>query len=210
MPIPFSSCLCSVWFYYSLGYYINIGYYGYKKNVDVLQVIICLSMSYNYLNDTFGRSRKKNTRFSNLEDRAVGLIKDFVKRRIDSKAFAEGFNSVRIQFYEMLRAEGRITIDEDTPLWLNQFLGNHFIDWYEYQKIKWYFEAHPSELKGEYLVSFLELQKMNFDERFLQTCEAVLENKKKTNWLKLALFESYRRMKSIFYPLVQKFIMEDE
>ncbi len=94
-------------------------------------------MSYNYLNDTFGRSRKKNTRFSNLEDRAVGLIKDFVKRRIDSKAFAEGFNSVRIQFYEMLRAEGRITIDEDTPLWLNQFLGNHFIDWYEYQKIKW-------------------------------------------------------------------------
>jgi len=34
-------------------------------------------------------------------------------------------------------------------------------------------------LKGEYLVSFLELQKMNFDERFLQTCEAVLENKKK-------------------------------
>ena len=48
------------------------------------------------------------------------------------------------------------------------------------------------------------------DERFLQTCEAVLENKKKTNWLKLALFESYRRMKSIFYPLVQKFIMEDE
>ena len=72
------------------------------------------------------------------------------------------------------------------------------------------FEAHPSELKGEYLVSFLELQKMNFDDRFLQTCEAVLENKKKTNWLKLALFESYRRMKSIFYPLVQKFIMEDE
>ena len=64
-------------------------------------------------------------------------------------------------------------------------------------------------MKGEYLVSFLELQKMNFDERFLQTCEAVLENKKK-NWLNLALFESYRRMKYRFYPLVQKFIMEDE
>lgn len=135
-------------------------------------------MSYNYLNDLFGKSRKKKTRFSNLEDRAASLIEDYVKGRIDGKAFAEGFNSVRIRFYEMLSVEGQIIIDEDTPLWLNLFLGNHFIDWYEYQKIKWYFEAHPSELKGEYLDSFLELQKMTFDERFLQTCKAVLENKK--------------------------------
>ena len=82
-----------------------------------------IKMSWEYLNDIFGKFRKRKTRFTDLETKAKDLIISFVKGRINDKDFAIAFEEIRAKFVELTNADGQITIDQDTPLWLNLFLG---------------------------------------------------------------------------------------
>jgi hypothetical protein len=93
-------------------------------------------MSFDYLSDIFGKFRKRETRFSDVESRAIWLIKAFVAGEIKDREFANEFNEIGNEFQRLTEVNGEITFDEDTPLWLNMFLGNHFIGWYKYQQLK--------------------------------------------------------------------------
>ena len=132
-------------------------------------------MSFDYLNGLYGRERKRKTRFTDLETKAKELIASFVNGTLSDKEFARAFNEIGIKFHELSKINGEMIINQDTPLWLNSFLGFHFIDWLRYQKVKWYFEEHPEELTPEHKEQFRNLQKKGYDERFKVTCKELLQ-----------------------------------
>ena len=103
-------------------------------------------MSYDYLDDLFGKARgQRTTRFSDVEAKAVGLIRRWAEGSIDEDAFAEGFRGVQQEFSGLLGD----TIDEDTPLWLLQFISNRFIRWHQFHQLKRRVESDPSVLSDE-------------------------------------------------------------
>ena len=131
-------------------------------------------MSFDYILDTFGKFRKRNTRFTELEEKAISLLASFVSRTMGSKEFAIAFNNIRKNYIELTKKDGQTVIDEDTPLWLNSFLGLHYMKWLQFQQVKWYFEEHPDELVEGMKDRFDELQQMGYDERFVETCRSIL------------------------------------
>lgn len=96
-------------------------------------------MSFDYILDTFGKFRKRNTRFTELEEKVISLLASFVSRTMGNKEFAITFNNVRKNYIELTKKDGQTVIDEDTPLWLNSFLGLHYMKWLRFQQVKWYF-----------------------------------------------------------------------
>lgn len=132
-------------------------------------------MSFDYLNDIYGRERKRKTRFTDLETKAKELIASFVNGTLSDKEFAQAFNEIRIMFHELSQTNDEMTIDQDTPLWLNMLLGNHFIDWIRYQNLKWYFEEHPEEFTEERKKRFAQIQAIGYDKKFKDACKKVLK-----------------------------------
>ena len=132
-------------------------------------------MSFDYISDTYGKFRKRKTRFTELEEKAVSLLTSFVNGTMSSKEFAIAFNDVRKNFIELTKEDGQTVIDEDTPLWLNSLLGLHYVKWYQFQQLKWHFEEHPDELVGEMKSRYEEISQMGYDERFVETCRSVLK-----------------------------------
>jgi hypothetical protein len=132
-------------------------------------------MSFDYLNDIYGRERERKTRFTDLETKAKELIASFVNGTLSDKEFARAFNEIRIMFHELSQTNGEMTIDQDTPLWLNMLLGNHFIDWIRYQNLKWYFEEHPEEFTEERKKRFAQIQAIGYDKKFKDACKKVLK-----------------------------------
>lgn len=139
-------------------------------------------MSFDYLSDTFGESRKgKKTRFTELETTAKELLTKFVHGGISNRDFAEEFQKVNEKFHELMKNGDGYTIDEDTPLWLNSLLGFHFMDWLNYQKIKQYIEQHPEELYGRRGDIFKELSRRGYQEQFQAVCAEVLSELEKAS-----------------------------
>ncbi len=136
------------------------------------------NMSFDYLSDIFGKLRKKKTRFYDVERKAIELLKSFVDGSINSRDFAVAFDAVRVDFYKLVRINGEATIDEDTPLWMNSFFGFHFMDWYKFQQVKWYFEDHPEELTDERREKLDHLKSNGYDEKFLEICNTILKELK--------------------------------
>lgn len=91
---------------------------------------------FDYILDTFGKFRKRKTRFTEIEEKAITLLKSFVSGEIDGKEFALAFDRIRISFIELTEKDGQTVIDEDTPLWLNSLLGLHFMKWFKFQQLK--------------------------------------------------------------------------
>ena len=130
-------------------------------------------MSFDYVSDTFGKFRNRETPYTELEKKAFGLMSSFVNGSMSNKEFALAFNEVRRKFIELFDAEGGF--NQNTPLWLNSLLGFHFEDWYRFQQLKWHFEEHPDELVGDTKRRFEEIRAIGYDERFLRTCKHVLK-----------------------------------
>lgn len=138
-------------------------------------------MAYDYLDDIWGKCRNRESRFSDLEEHALSLLGKFVSNNITCRDFAKDFDSIRIKFIELTEVDGQTCIDEDTPLWLNQLLGFHFVKWYRFQTVKWYFDEHPEELQGEYKEHYNDLLEQQIDLHFVETCKVVLRKLDKNN-----------------------------
>ena len=149
-------------------------------------------MSHDYVLDTFGRFRKRKTRFTELEKDAVALLNSFVEGSMDEREFAKDFDEIRKRHIELMGG----VIDEDTPLWLNSLLGGHFMKWCTFQEMKWYFEAHPEELVGETKIKYEEILRMKYHERFVSVCKSVLIELKKVE-------EEHRKEKKLWYRFWQ-------
>lgn len=132
-------------------------------------------MSFEYISDLYGKFRKgKRTRFTELEERAKSLMRQFINGKMNNKDFAIEFKKVG-DTYQQLTTEGNVSrIDEDTPLWLNSLLGFHFVDWLRFHQIETYFEEHPEVLYGERAATFRNLKSLNYTTKFKHTCQQVL------------------------------------
>ena len=135
-------------------------------------------MSFDYISDKYGENRQKGSRFTQLENRAISSLKSFVDGTICNKDFAKAFNEILEQFMEMTKVNGQVTIDEDTPLWLNSTLGHLYLDWHKVHRVIWYYEEHPDELTEDLKERYSILLKLkdDYDQRFRHTCKKVLKN----------------------------------
>ena len=87
-------------------------------------------MSFDYLDDLFGKFRKKKTKFSEVEKRAASLLSEYASGAIQKDDFGDQMEQVDIDFLKLTTDEdGSIVFSQDTPLWLNLFLGNKFTLW---------------------------------------------------------------------------------
>ena len=125
-------------------------------------------MNFDYIHDLFGKHRRQASRFSAIEKQAIGLLQQFVDGAIDEPAFDEAFTAVRQTFMEMLKSgDGNsYTIDEDTPLWLNLFIANHFLRWQQFHQLRRYIGRHPELLDDE-----------NFRQRYEAICHQDIDRK---------------------------------
>jgi len=91
-------------------------------------------MSFNFLNDLFGKFRKKKkTKYADIEQRAASLLNDYNSNRISTDEFAEAMRAIDTDFNELMldKENNTYIFDEDTPGWLNLFLGYKFRPWYK-------------------------------------------------------------------------------
>lgn len=94
-------------------------------------------MSFDYLNDVFGRFRKKRkTKYTDIEKRAVSLLQDYYAKKINANDFGEAMKAINDEFYKLMydAEKESYVFDENTPGWLNLFLGNKFRPWYEFHQ----------------------------------------------------------------------------
>ena len=93
-------------------------------------------MGFDYLNDLFGKFRKKKTKFSEVEKRATNLLSKYARGTIQKDDFGDQIEQVDIDFRKLTTDEdGTIVFSQDTPLWLNLFLGNKFRRWNQIRKV---------------------------------------------------------------------------
>ena len=93
-------------------------------------------MSFDYLDDLFGKFRKKKTKFSEVEKRAASLLSEYASGAIQKDDFGDQMEQVDIDFLKLTTDEdGTIVFSQDTPLWLNLFLGNKFRRWNQIRKV---------------------------------------------------------------------------
>ena len=97
---------------------------------------IFFDMSFDYLYDLFGRFIEKETKFSDVEERAKRLLSLYASGNIGRDAFGEQMEKVEIDFHALMKDDsGNYVFDQDTPGWLNLFLGNKFSRWDKMRKI---------------------------------------------------------------------------
>lgn len=93
-------------------------------------------MNFDYLYDLFGRFREEETKFSEVEERAKKLLLLYAKGEVERDSFADQMEIVGRDFFALLKDDsGNYVFDQNTPGWLNLFLGNKFSRWNRMRKI---------------------------------------------------------------------------
>ncbi len=143
-------------------------------------------MAYEYLSDLFGKLRgNRKTPYTPIEKKAIQWMKDFVEKRRSGMDFADEFREILREFNAVCDEIGHF--NKDTPLWLNTIGGFHFSKWYRYQQVYWYLHDHYDELTESQLEDYRQLQELNYDENFRETCRNCLKelSQKKYFWCKI-------------------------
>lgn len=93
-------------------------------------------MSFDYLYDLFGRFREKETKFSEVEEHAKKLLSLYAKGDLERDSFGDQMEIVARDFNALMKDEsGNYVFYQNTPGWLNLFLGNKFSRWNRMRKI---------------------------------------------------------------------------
>lgn len=131
-------------------------------------------MSFDYLEDLFGRSRKrKTTRFSDLECRAIALLKGVKKGKVSYDDFFTDFSQMIKEFDELCGS----VIDQDTPLWFNSFAANVFLRWRDWHILRTTHRLHPEKFDDPQTQSgYLRIAAMNYDEWLQDKIRYCLKN----------------------------------
>lgn len=131
-------------------------------------------MSYDYLNDLFGKfRRKKKTKFTDVENEARNILNLTYNRQITYDEFYKRFNKVIAEFLELTGN----CIDEDTPLWINQFGGNVFARWRQWHILRVAHSQHPEQFNTPELeAQFREIEAMNYDRWLMDKIKYCLDN----------------------------------
>lgn len=133
-------------------------------------------MSFEYISDFWGRYKgKKSNRFTTVEKDALQLMAAFIHGNINNQEFAEQFGIVTNRFKELTTIDGQSVIDEETPLWLNSFIGLHFVTWKKVQEVERYFEEHPDELTDDRKLRLDIIREQGLTKGLKDICRTTIE-----------------------------------
>lgn len=122
-------------------------------------------MSFDYLNDLFGKFRKeKKTKFTDLENRAKDLLIRMHRGAVSFDQFYEQFDGMMREFLEL----SSNIIDENTPIWMNMFGANVFCKWKTWHLLRKMHAEHPEKFsEPETEARYREIAALHYDEWLL-------------------------------------------
>lgn len=131
-------------------------------------------MSFDYINDLFGRFRKgRKTKFSDLENRAKRLLENLLLDQVSYDKFSTNFSGLIGEFREL---SGNV-IDENTPLWFNSFSANIFLRWRDWHTLRKTFQDQPEKFNTPELISqYRKIEAMNYDDWLKEKIKYCLDN----------------------------------
>lgn len=133
-------------------------------------------MSYDYLDDLFGESRRgRHTKYSDVEAKAAKALADIYAGRISYDEFYETFSAVAREFIDLCDSR----FDEDTPLWLNMFSANVFLRWRDWHVLRKMHNEHPEKVgTPELEKQYAEIAENDYDGWLRSKIKYCLENLK--------------------------------
>ena len=81
-----------------------------------------------------------------------------------------------------------------------------FSKWYRYQQVYWYLHDHLDELADSQLEDYRQLQELNYDENFRETCRNCLKELDKTAHQEIKEDKKciYEKIRDVFLKLRRK------
>lgn len=136
-------------------------------------------MSYNYLNDIFGKCWKnRETKYTDVENDALKILVQMYRGEITHDEFFEQFNKVMAEFVRLMDG----VFDEDTPLWVNMFGGNVFARWRDWHVLRVTHSKYPEKFNApEREARFNEIAAMNYDQWLLEKIKYTIDNMSEEN-----------------------------
>lgn len=129
-------------------------------------------MSFDYLDDLFGKRVKTLPRYAAVEQEAIRLIVQLQRGEISHDTFCDGFTSVQKQMNEL--DDG--TIESGYPLWLSQLIGFHFIKWRKWNYLRRMHREHPEQFNTPELeAQYCEIEQLDLDAQWMEKCRQCLE-----------------------------------
>lgn len=136
-------------------------------------------MGFDYLNDLFGRFRKRKSKYTNVENEAIALLKLTIEGSLSYNEIDERFIELHKKYNELIDNGDEYVVDEDTPLWLNQFLAFRFRRWHQWHLLRRMHQEHPEKFSDpESEKQYQEILSMRYDRAFLEKCNLCLEELK--------------------------------
>ena len=131
-------------------------------------------MSFDYLNDLFGRFRKgRKTRYSDVETRARKALTDITSGAITYDEFYSEINEVIAEFLKLTESG----FDSETPLWINSFAGYIFLRWSKWHELRKMHELQPEKFNTPELeANYRSIVDMNYDRWMLSKARYCIDN----------------------------------
>lgn len=76
--------------------------------------------------------------------------------------------------------DGVIVLSEETPFWITELISWHFIEWHQWHMLRRVSVELPERFNESLKEKYQEMECLNLDERFMETCEqyfTMLKNK---------------------------------
>lgn len=122
------------------------------------------------------------SKYYNIEKDAVDLLSKISNRELTFNEIDEVFVAIHKKMNNLMNEDddGVIVLSEETPFWITELISWHFIEWHQWHMLRRVSVELPERFNESLKEKYQEMECLNLDERFMETCEqyfTMLKNK---------------------------------
>lgn len=120
--------------------------------------------------------------YYNVEKDAIDLLSKISNRELTFNEIDEVFVAIHKKMNNLMNEDddGVIVLSEETPFWITELISWHFIEWHQWHMLRRVSVELPERFNETLKEKYQEMECLNLDERFMETCEqyfTMLKNK---------------------------------
>ena len=132
------------------------------------------------ISDLSCRGGERAEMYADIEARAVELLKGGVAGTISLDELDSGLLCLQRAMAEA--EKGEVVVDEHYPMWLAQLFAYSYRDWHLWRVLFRMHREHPEQFADpKERADYREIERMNYDERFIESCRYYIEKNEKKN-----------------------------